>query len=106
MPTIREVNGLAKSSRNILLSKEEKKNASILYSYLIYCKKNKSKSIEYLKKYMYNIVLKNSKIELEYLEFISIEKMQKIEEWQEKNKNAICLAAYIGGVRLIDNIIL
>ena len=106
MPTIREVNGLAKSSRNILLSKEEKKNASILYSYLMYCKKNKSKGIDYLKKHMYDKVLKNKKVKLEYLEFISIEKMAKIEEWKEKNKSAICLAAYVGDVRLIDNIIL
>ena len=32
--------------------------------------------------------------------------MLPISEWQSKNENAICIAAYIGNVRLIDNIIL
>lgn len=106
MPTIRDMNGLAKSSRNILLSKKNKNNASIIYSYLIYCKKNKSLGIEYLKKHMYDTILKNSRLKLEYLEFVSLEKMEKIEEWEEENKSAVCIAAYIGDVRLIDNIIL
>jgi hypothetical protein len=32
--------------------------------------------------------------------------MRPVKEWQGKNENAICIAAYHSGVRLIDNIIL
>ena len=48
----------------------------------------------------------NKDIELEYVEFVNLEKMQAIKDWGEENKNAICIAVYVSGVRLIDNIIL
>ena len=38
--TVREKNGLALSSRNGLLSSENKKKAAIIYKTLIYCKEN------------------------------------------------------------------
>ena len=43
---------------------------------------------------------------LEYVEFVDASTLQPISKFQEKDKNAICIAAYIEGVRLIDNIIL
>ena len=39
-------------------------------------------------------------------EIVVLNTMRPAEEWQGKNKNAICIAAYHSGVRLIDNIIL
>ena len=38
--TIRETNGLAKSSRNSLLTANQKKEASLIYSCLVYWKEN------------------------------------------------------------------
>jgi len=106
VPTVREVNGLAHSSRNKLLSKEGFKNAAMIYSCLKYCFKNKSKGIDTLKKYV-NMQFKCKKsVKLEYLEFVNIQTMLPISEWQIKNNNAVCIAAYVDGVRLIDNIIL
>jgi hypothetical protein len=32
--------------------------------------------------------------------------MLPIKNWEEENKNAVCISAYHSGVRLIDNIIL
>ncbi|HIL66533.1 MAG TPA: pantoate--beta-alanine ligase, partial [Flavobacteriales bacterium] len=43
-------------------------------------------------------------VDLEYLEFVDANNLQNISFFQENN-NAICIAAYLGGVRLIDNII-
>jgi pantothenate synthetase len=40
------------------------------------------------------------------VEFVALKNMQAIQDWGEKDENAICIAAYISGVRLIDNIIL
>ena len=106
LPTIREKNGLAKSSRNKLLSSIDKENASLIYKSLLYCKDNKSKGVKKLKQYICEIINSNKNIELEYVEFVNLNNMQAIQDWEEENKNAICVAAYVSGVRLIDNIIL
>lgn len=104
--TIRESNGLAKSSRNKLLSKEQIKEAAIIFKCLQYCKLNKDSKIKDLKLYVEDQFLKNQKIKLEYIEFIEINNFNKIDEWRECKTNAVCIAAYINNVRLIDNIIL
>tara|TARA_B100001093_G_C26860639_1_gene1030103 strand:- start:46742 stop:47578 length:837 start_codon:yes stop_codon:yes gene_type:complete len=104
--TIRESNGLAKSSRNKLLSKEQIKEAAIIFKCLQYCKLNKDSKIKDLKLYVEDQFLKNQKIKLEYIEFIEINNFNKIDEWREYKTNAVCIAAYINNVRLIDNIIL
>ena len=106
VPTVREVNGLAYSSRNTLLSKEGFEKAAIIYSCLMYCFKNKSKEIAKLKKYLHTQFKNKKSVKLEYLEFVNIKTMLPISEWQIKGNNAICIAAYVDGVRLIDNIIL
>ena len=106
VPTIREKNGLAKSSRNKLLSISDKKHASFIYSCLLYCRSNKTKGIRTLKKDISSLINSNKNIKLEYFEFVDLETMQRIEDWGKENKNAICIAAYVAGVRLIDNIIL
>jgi len=105
-PTIREKSGLAKSSRNKLLSSSDKENASLIYKCLLFCRNNKVMGIKTLKKYICNKINSNMNIELEYVEFVNLEKMQAIQDWEEENKNAICIAVYVSGVRLIDNIIL
>lgn len=104
--TIRESNGLAKSSRNKLLSKEHIKESTIIFKCLQYCKLNQDSKIKDLKLYVENQFLKSQKIKLEYIEFIEINNFNKITEWGECKTNAVCIAAYINNVRLIDNIIL
>ena len=106
VPTVREKNGLAKSSRNNRLTNNEKKEGSIIYNCLRYCSLNKKKGISELKSYIENEFQKQKIITLEYVEFVSIDSMSPITKWKDKNKSAICIAAYINEVRLIDNIIL
>ena len=106
MPTIREKNGLAKSSRNKRLSKKAINEATLIYKCLSYCAKHKEKGIPELKIFIQQQFKKEKNLNLEYVEFVSLKNMQPIKKWQSKNKNAICIAAYINGVRLIDNIIL
>ena len=106
IPTIREKTGLAKSSRNKLLSESAKKEAALIYSCLHYCKNNKKKGITELKYYIQNQFERHKNLKLEYVEIIALNTMQPIEDWQRENENAVCIAAYHSGVRLIDNIIL
>ena len=49
--------------------------------------------------------LSKEKIELEYLTFTDSNSLQIITEPNPKGRTAVCIAAYIDGVRLIDNII-
>jgi len=106
MPTTREKNGLAKSSRNKKLSESAKNEATIIYHSLSYCLNNKEKGISALKSYINNQFKKQNNIKLEYAEIVDLNTMLPIKSWKEEQQNAICIAAYINGVRLIDNIIL
>ena len=73
---------------------------------MLYCKQNKQIPIKELKKHATDKIVGSKSIKLEYIEFVNLETMQAINSWRKVNKNAICIAAYIKKVRLIDNIIL
>lgn len=105
VPTIREENELAMSSRNKLLNKQAFNKARLLYQSLLFCKKNKD-GLSFLKmKEKITTRLSKEKIELEYLTFTDSNSLQIITEPNPKGRTAVCIAAYIDGVRLIDNII-
>ena len=104
--TIREKNGLAKSSRNILLSKKQRNEAEIIYSCLKFCKKNQELGITKLKKYTAEQINNYNEMKLEYIEFVNLDSFKKINQLEKKKINAICIAVYINNIRLIDNIIL
>jgi pantoate--beta-alanine ligase len=106
LPTIREKNGLAKSSRNQLLSEKEKKEATLIYRSLLYCKENMHLGIHKLKKNVTKQINSNKHINLEYIEFVETKDMKRIEKFDDNKSNAICIAAYVNEIRLIDNIIL
>ncbi len=99
--TIREKNGLACSSRNLLLNKKEKIVASKVYKIVKNSKKNvlmKNISINHIKKKIKNLGVKK----IEYLKSLDINKINKS---FNKNKNyKIFISYYLGSTRLIDNI--
>ena len=106
IPTVREENGLAKSSRNELLSVNSKNEATLIYKCLNYCLNNKEKGVRALKLYIQDQFKKQDNLELEYAEITSLKNLLPISKWEAENENAICIGAYIDSVRLIDNIIL
>ena len=106
IPIIRDESGLAKSSRNSLLSANAKTEALLISKCLNFCTENKRLGISELQKYIKSAFEKSRNLELEYAEFVSLKQMKEIKEWEAENQSAVCIAAYIDGVRLIDNIIL
>jgi pantoate--beta-alanine ligase len=106
IPIIRDESGLAKSSRNSLLSANAKTEALLISKCLNFCTENKRLGISELQKYIKSAFEKSRNLELEYAEFVSLKQMKEIKEWETENQSAVCIAAYIDGVRLIDNIIL
>jgi len=98
---IREKNGLAYSSRNFLLSPEEKKIASNIYNLLNEKKKNLIKKKIFLKE-IKNKILKFGINKIDYIEILDINKL--IRPYKKIKKYKIFIAYYIGSTRLIDNI--
>jgi len=103
---VREPDGLAKSSRNLRLSEEERKKSVVLHKALLKAKDalledNLIKSIEQKA----NNNLEKEGLQVEYFELVDAESLKRITNINETNNVAICVAAYLGNVRLIDNII-
>jgi len=104
--TKREESGLAMSSRNKLLSEKNLQKATLIYQTLQFIEEN-SRNFTLLELKKFAIERFNNQIDLnlEYLEIVSLDKLQPISEFRNKNENAACIAASISSVRLIDNII-
>ena len=104
MPTVREDDGLALSSRNVYLSKEERTKALLISKSLREATNLISKGeleIKIIKSAMLKI-LDDSAIELEYVEILNREFIYK-NKLEVKN-SLILIACRVGTTRLIDNI--
>jgi len=109
--TIREEDGLAKSSRNIYLNEEERKEAAILNKVLNEGKKmilegGIERSDELIKALEEKIKVESPSCRLQYLAITDNTLLEDIENINEyKGEVLISLAAFYGKTRLIDNII-
>jgi pantoate--beta-alanine ligase len=105
-PIIREANGLAMSSRNELLSEEERRNAAVIYQTL-----NKSHalkesySVSGLEKWIQSEINKNAFMDVEYAEIVDTDTLQPVESWSNPGTKIVCVAVWCGKVRLIDNMV-
>lgn len=104
VPTVREKNGIALSSRNKYLSKESFNSATIIFKSLCYCRDNINKYDIATLKSKVEKLFEKSKFNLEYIEFVSVKSMHPVDVIC--NNLAICIAANSENVRLIDNIII
>ncbi len=104
--TVREPDGLAMSSRNRLLSEEERKTSINLHHALVAAKKKllEGERVESVQNYVYNYFKSKGNIDLEYFEIVSTDDLRKISEIDKKNEVSLCIAGQLGKVRLIDNI--
>ena len=106
-PIIREENGLAKSSRNMLLDEDHKKNAPHIYTTLKKAKELVSqKNVSEIKQWISDEINNNPYLETEYVEIVDEMTLQVTKEWEEKGNKVVCVAVYAGKIRLIDNIVL
>ncbi len=106
LPIVREADGLAMSSRNIYLSDEERKGATVLYRALQHAQERfdeGEKKPKALIKEMREIIESEP---LARIDYISVTDMVELKEMKTlKGKCLIALAVYFGSTRLIDNII-
>ena len=106
-PTRREESGLAMSSRNQRLSEEGKSIASALYQALCLAAEAGPDNPAEARLKALQFLSSNPQIKLEYLEWVCADTMEFLPNGKELPREiALCLAAWVEGVRLIDNIIL
>lgn len=102
--TYRENNGLAKSSRNKLLTDDEKKEAGIIFDNLKYIKNNFSKdSINNIVEKVKENFKKHDKFQLEYCQVADEETLTPTKQIESGKKYRAFIATYCNDVRLIDN---
>ena len=106
-PIIREKNGLAMSSRNELLSAEERENASIISETIFMAKELVGqKSVQELVNWVTERINLNPFLNVEYFEIVDDTNLQPVKNWEDKTTKIGCIAVHCGKVRLIDNIVL
>jgi pantoate--beta-alanine ligase len=104
-PTVREPDGLAMSSRNLLLSATQRAHAPLIYKTLqAAIDKANSATVPALKKWVQATIDADPVLETEYIEIVDARSLQPINEWTEADKVQLCIAVYARPIRLIDNI--
>jgi len=104
-PIVREKSGLAMSSRNELLTAEERKNAAVISKTLFEAKKlTEQKSVRELAEWISETINKNQYLTVEYVEIVDDRQLQPIKSWDDKGEKVCCVAVFCGKVRLIDNV--
>ncbi len=105
IPTRREQDGLAMSSRNLRLTKEQRQKSLTLFQSLSDAKSALLRG-EKWSQVKENISARFNQIpdcQLEYFELVHPETFNLFQEFDPHMKSSICVAAYIGDIRLIDN---
>ncbi len=104
-PIIREPDGLAMSSRNVLLSPQQRKSAVLISQTLFWAKDNYQKlSVNELKKAITDKINADNNLKVEYIEFVTDPDLDEVNEWAKDRKIVACIAVQVGKVRLIDNV--
>jgi pantoate--beta-alanine ligase len=104
-PIVREKDGLAMSSRNERLTVSERAIAPFIYRTLqdaVKLKENKSPGE--VKAWVTGKFSEKPEFELEYFEIAGDKALQPVSEWNNSEGTVGFIAAFLGKVRLIDNI--
>jgi pantoate ligase/cytidylate kinase len=106
-PTVREISGLAKSSRNQYLNLEQKEQAKVLYRSLQQAElafKNGEQDSEALKEIVSKELATVESVAVEYIELVDPDTLMPLDKIEQQGLLAI--AARVGAARLIDNVVL
>lgn len=104
-PIKRADDGLALSSRNALLTPEQRKAAPEIHAALV---ESKAYMLDHSLQATHDTVVDRLNavpgMRVEYFEIVDAETMQPIDDWAEARWIVGCITVYCGAVRLIDNI--
>ena len=102
VPTVREEDGLACSSRNQYLSGEERKQATVLYKALQAAVESRQSSAQGIIDLVCKVIEEAPLARIDYVEIVDSENLQPVAV--VRPKSLLAIAVFFGGTRLIDNI--
>lgn len=104
-PIVREEDGLAMSSRNMLLTAEERTRAlkisQTLFASLEYAKEH---TLQQTKDFVEEAINSTDGFQLEYYQIVDGNTLQPVANWDDSSYIVGCIALFCGKIRLIDNI--
>lgn len=105
-PILREKDGLAMSSRNLLLDPEKRASAPLISKTLLDARnKMLEMSVKNLIDWVVNSINGDSHLSVEYFELSNAITLEPIKDWNDAEHIVGCIAVKAGNVRLIDNVI-
>jgi pantoate--beta-alanine ligase len=107
LPTVRETDGLAMSSRNSYLDPGQRQKATCLFRALRLGEelvKNGVREPETIKQKMRAILVQEKGVEIDYVEVADPDRLAPLERLE--GRTVLLLAVRLGGIRLIDNLLL
>ena len=102
VPTVREEDGLAYSSRNQYLNLEERKQAAVLHKALQAAANARRKSADDIVALARNVINEAPLARIDYVELVDAETLRPVQ--MAGSSSVLVLAVFFGKTRLIDNI--
>ncbi|HTE31632.1 MAG TPA: pantoate--beta-alanine ligase [Chryseolinea sp.] len=108
VPIVRDTDGLAMSSRNLRLTQEERVQAAVLYRALSMAKESlkSGQGLEFVRMEVKALVEGQPAMKLEYFELADSQNLTPLSNVKDGGRPIMCIAAFAGDVRLIDNMFL
>jgi len=106
-PTVRESDGLAMSSRNVYLSGDQRKAATVLYRSLSTAKEiyeGGERNADMIRRKMKDVLSEEPLAEVQYVSCAGYDTLKELSTINEKA--LLSMAVFIGKTRLIDNIVI
>ena len=104
-PIIRDTDGLARSSRNTLLTPEHRAAAPHIYEVLSAAvAKIGEMTPQQLTEWVVNEVEQSPYLKVIYFQAVDALSLQQVKEWSESPRIQGCIAVQAGDIRLIDNV--
>jgi len=105
-PIIREADGLAMSSRNVLLQPQHRALAPLIHKTLLLAvEKAQTLPLEKIKTWVVEQINSSEYLKVEYFDIVDENRLTSLKSLQHGKKQVGCIAVWAGNVRLIDNIV-
>lgn len=104
-PTVREADGLAMSSRNLRLTPDMRAAAPIIYASLQALKTEFKKEPAAVVIQKATDRIAGAGLRPEYVEVVNGITLQRVQNWHDAELIVVCVAAFAGEIRLIDNLV-
>ena len=106
VPTSREADGLAMSSRNRRLTEPQRALAGLIYQCLVSIQVKKNIQPYHIVEKECRDILEKKGFKTDYIQLADADTLELLSDYSPDRKMVTLIAAFIGDVRLIDNLVL